>query len=75
MHTALASANEMKWVTLQSSLTATAQSSTSIKGALDDHHGLKGDENFLPQRARVEVYQDTLFGTFMFQDMEAPAAP
>lgn len=62
-------------VTLQSSFTATAQSSTSLTGALDDHHGLKGDGSFLPARPHVEVYQDTLFGSFMFQDPSAPAAP
>jgi hypothetical protein len=62
-------------VTLQTSLSATAQSSTSIKEALDDHHGLKGDGAFLSTRPRVDIYQDLLFGTFMFQDQSAPAAP
>jgi hypothetical protein len=59
-------------VTLQSSFTATAQSSTSIIGNLDDHHGLAGNGPFLSGRPHVEVYQDTLFGSFLFQD---PAAP
>ena len=61
-------------VTLQSSFSATAQSSTSIIGSLDDHHGLPGSER-LPYRPHVEVFQDQVFGSFLFQDPAAPAAP
>lgn len=59
-------------VTLQSSYTATAQSSTSITGSFDDRHGLGGSGSFLPYRPHVEVYKDTVFGSFMFQDPGAP---
>jgi hypothetical protein len=63
-------------VALQSSFSATAQSSVSVKGVLDDHHGLKNDGALLPYRPRVELFQDALFGTLMFQDMSgAPPAP
>jgi hypothetical protein len=62
-------------VTLQTSFTATAQSSTNISGALDDHHGVRGDGNFLGYQPHVEIYQDNVFGSFMFQDPSAPAAP
>jgi len=61
-------------VTLQSSFTATAQSSTSISGNLDDHHGLGGTAA-LPARPHVQVFQDTLFGSFLFQDPTAPSPP
>jgi hypothetical protein len=61
-------------VTLQSSFTATAQSSTLISGNLDDHHGQAGTAS-LPARPHVEVYQDQLFGSFLFQDSSAPLAP
>jgi hypothetical protein len=67
--------NATDWtVTLQSSFTATAQSSTTISGNLDDHHGLAGS-TALPARPHVQVYQDTLFGSFLFQDSAAPSAP
>lgn len=56
-------------VTVQSSFTATAQSSTSISGNLDDHHPS------LAARPHVQVFQDTLFGSFLFQDPEAPTPP
>jgi hypothetical protein len=62
-------------VTLQTSYTATAQSSTSITGILDDHHGLNGDGNFLPNRPHVEIYRDNLFGSFVFVDPSATGAP
>jgi hypothetical protein len=55
-------------VTLQSSLTATAQSSTTITGEFDDH-------NVLPSRPSVAVYRDLLFGSYAFQDHDAPKAP
>jgi len=68
--------NSTDWtVTLQSSFTATAQSSTTISGNLDDHHGLRGDGSFLPVRPHVEVFQDTLFGSFLFVDPAAPMNP
>jgi len=66
--------NSTDWtVTLQSSYAATAQSSVTITGTFDDHHGLDG--NHLPKRPDVQVFQDLVFGTFMFQDPDAPKAP
>jgi hypothetical protein len=62
-------------VTLQSSYAATAQSSVSITGALDDQHGLQGSPlagTALPYQPYTNVYRDMIFGTFLFQD---PAAP
>jgi hypothetical protein len=63
-------------VTVQSSYTATATSSVSITGSFDDHHGLPGGSNgpILPYRPRVRVYRDTIFGSFLFEDADAPAA-
>jgi hypothetical protein len=42
---------------------------------LDDHHGQKGDGNLLAARPHANVFQDLLFGSFAFQDPDAPPAP
>jgi hypothetical protein len=59
--------NATDWtVTLQSSFAATAQSSVAVSGTLDDDH------QSLPEEPSVFIYQDAVFGGFMFQD---PASP
>jgi hypothetical protein len=61
--------NDTNWtVTLQSSYTATAQSSTTITGNFDNKQAL-------PYYPDVVIYQDSVFGSFLFQDPTAPGAP
>jgi hypothetical protein len=55
-------------VTFQSSFEATVKSSIGVEGSLADDHPTA-------QYPAVFVFQDTAFGTFMFQDKDAPAAP
>jgi hypothetical protein len=52
----------------QSSQAATALSSTTVTGTLDDDH-------ILSVRPAAFVFQDTAFGGFMFQDLAAPLPP
>jgi hypothetical protein len=58
-------------VTLQSSFTATAQSSVGVSGVLDDHHGLSGT-TALPYKPEASLYRDSVFGSFLFVDPTAP---
>jgi hypothetical protein len=69
-------------LTLTESVTATAQTSTEITGVLDDHHGIPGDKGasgtgskYLGYTPRVYIYKDKLFGSYMFQDKQAPLDP
>lgn len=55
-------------VQYQSSFAATAQSSTGVTGVLDDDH-------VFPTKPAAFIYQDTAFGTFIFQDRDAPPQP
>jgi len=62
-----ATTNASDWtVTFQSSFAATATSSIGISGTLDDSN------QSLPESPRVFIFQDTMFGGFMFQDPDAP---
>ena len=58
-------------VTLQSSFTATAQSSVGVSGVLDDHHGCP-EPRVLPYKPQAGIYRDSCFGSFMFVDPTAP---
>ncbi|HVV49750.1 MAG TPA: hypothetical protein VHO06_08835 [Polyangia bacterium] len=61
--------NTNTWtIQFQSSLAATASSSTAVTGVLDDDH-------IFPVKPSVFVFQDAVFGGFMFQDPAAPLAP
>jgi hypothetical protein len=56
-------------LTYQQSFAATAQSSILFSAFLDDDHAM------LPASPTAFIYQDAVFGGFMFQDPNAPPAP
>jgi len=57
---------------LQSSFTATATSSLTLTGNLDDHHGQGGNPR-LGYKPHADFFRDTLFGSFAFRDKIAPS--
>src|SRR5262249_15886027 len=63
-------ANTTMQLSFSQSVTPTSQTSIHVPGVIDDHHGLTHpvDGSPLPFQPNVNVYMDTIFGGYMYQD-------